>query len=95
MPLAKAEKNLKWLSARNFAASHVPAWPREAASRASTKRGLEGIKLRRLQSVCSADDLDVRLKLCVRDDRSGCRGHFLDSAAPQLEETRHQLLSVH
>ena len=37
MPLVKAEKNLKWLSARNFAATHVPARPQE--SRASTKRG--------------------------------------------------------
>ena len=38
-PLANAAKNLKWLSARNLAASHAPDWPREAASRASTKRG--------------------------------------------------------
>ena len=59
------------------------------------KARVEGIKLRCLQSVRSANNLDIRLNFSVRDDRGGCRGHLLDPATPQLEETRHQPLSIH
>jgi hypothetical protein len=59
------------------------------------KTRIEGIELRRLQSVRSADDLDIRLKLGIRDNRRRRQGHLLDPAAPQLKEARHQLLSVY
>ena len=37
-PLAKAEKNLKWLSARNFAAAHVPDWPHRGRLQSEGRR---------------------------------------------------------
>ena len=43
----------------------------------------------------SANDLDIHLKVGVRDDRSRRRGNLLDPAAPQLKEARHQFLAVH
>ena len=56
---------------------------------------IKGIELRGLQSVRPANDLDIRLNFGIRDDGGGSRGHLLDPATPQLEETRHQLLSIH
>ena len=47
------------------------------------------------RSTRSANNLDICLNLSVRDDRGGCRGHLLDPATTQLEETRHQFLSIH
>ena len=56
---------------------------------------IKGIKLRSLQSVRPANNLDIRLNFSVCDDRGGSRGHLLDPATPQLKKTRHQLLSVY